>query len=68
MPPFPLSLQYRVAKRASELSTVGGRLLYSTCSLNPVEDEAVVARLLKGAGGALRLVDFGDKLPGDFDA
>ena len=26
---------------------VGGRMVYSTCSLNPIEDEAVVAELLR---------------------
>ena len=33
-----------------ELLEVGGRLVYSTCSLNPVEDEAVVQRLILEAG------------------
>lgn len=33
-----------------ELLEVGGRLVYSTCSMNPVEDEAVVQRLLMDAG------------------
>jgi 16S rRNA C967 or C1407 C5-methylase (RsmB/RsmF family) len=26
---------------------VGGMMVYSTCSLNPIEDEAVVAELIK---------------------
>jgi tRNA (cytosine34-C5)-methyltransferase len=35
-----------------ELLEVGGRLVYSTCSLNPLEDEAVVHRLILEAGKA----------------
>lgn len=30
-------------------------MAYSTCSLNPIEDEAVVAALLARAGGAVKL-------------
>ena len=43
-------IQYRILKRGIELLEVGGRLVYSTCSLNPVEDEAVVQRLILDAG------------------
>jgi hypothetical protein len=32
---------------------VGGRLVYSTCSLNPIEDEAVVAQILRLSRGAV---------------
>ena len=29
---------------------MGGKLVYSTCSLNPVEDEAVILTLIKQCG------------------
>lgn len=32
-------VQYRIARRGAELLDIGGRLVYSTCSLNPVENE-----------------------------
>ena len=43
-------VQYRILKRALELLEVDGRLVYSTCSLNPVEDEAVIQRMILDAG------------------
>ena len=42
---------------------VGGRMVYSTCTFNPIEDEAVVAELLIRCGGSLRLVDVDGQLP-----
>ena len=50
-------IQQKIAKRAALLLRPGGRLVYSTCSMNPIEDEAVVAELLRFSNGALRLVD-----------
>jgi len=57
-------VQYRIAKRGLELLAIGGRMVYSTCSFNPIEDEAVLARLLQDTGDSVRLVDIEDKLPG----
>jgi len=50
-------LQLHIALRGASLLKVGGLLVYSTCSLNPLEDEAVVAELLRRAKGCLELVD-----------
>jgi 16S rRNA C967 or C1407 C5-methylase (RsmB/RsmF family) len=41
---------------------VGGKLSYSTCSLNPIEDEAVVASALKQFAGCIELEEVA--LPG----
>jgi multisite-specific tRNA:(cytosine-C5)-methyltransferase len=41
-------LQLKILSRALELIKVGGVVCYSTCSLNPVEDEAVVAAAMLG--------------------
>ena len=60
-------LQLRLALRAIALLRVGGCLAYSTCSLNPAEDEAVVAELLRRCHGAVQVVDVrsGETLDGD---
>ena len=39
-------------------------MVYSTCSLNPVENEAVLHRLLIETGDSVRLVDCRDLVPG----
>ena len=44
---------------------VGGRVVYSTCSMNPVENEAVIATAVERCGGLtnVHLIDCSDKLP-----
>lgn len=50
-------LQLQIALAAASLLKPGGRMVYSTCSLNPLENEAVVAALLSHYKGGLQLVD-----------
>lgn len=46
-----IRLQLRILLRAMKLLKPQGRIVYSTCSLNPVENEAVVAAALKEQPG-----------------
>ena len=57
--------QVRILVRALQMLKVGGRVIYSTCSMNPVENEAVVAAAISRCGGSEKvgLVDCSDKLP-----
>ncbi|XP_010472227.1 PREDICTED: tRNA (cytosine(34)-C(5))-methyltransferase [Camelina sativa] len=57
------SLQIILAMRGLSLLKVGGKMIYSTCSMNPVEDEAVVAEILRRCGDSVELLDVSDKLP-----
>ncbi|CAD6984793.1 unnamed protein product [Tilletia controversa] len=62
-------LQVRILLRGLALLRDGGRLVFSTCSLNPVENEAVVAAALvefgalKKDGGEVHLVDVSHEIP-----
>lgn len=57
-------IQYRILKRGIELLEVGGRIVYSTCSLNPTENESVISRMLREAEGSVELINIADTLPG----
>jgi len=48
--------QYTLLCRGLDLLKVGGRLVYSTCSFNPIEDEAVVAAVLRRYGESITVV------------
>jgi hypothetical protein len=45
------SLQTRILQRAMRMLEPDGRIVYSTCSLNPVENEAVIAAALNSNPG-----------------
>ena len=57
-------LQLSIALRGARLTKVGGYMVYSTCSLNPMENESVVAELLRIGNGALVLEDPRDRMTG----
>lgn len=68
-PANPLGLhaiQVRILVRALQMLKVGGRVVYSTCSMNPVENEAVIASAIARCGGPsnVRIVDCSKDLPG----
>ncbi|KAJ9137235.1 Methyltransferase [Pleurostoma richardsiae] len=57
--------QVRILVRALQMLKVGGRVVYSTCSMNPVENESVVVRAIERCGGLenVELLDCSDQLP-----
>lgn len=58
-------IQVRILVRALQMLKVGGRVVYSTCSMNPVENEAVVATAIERCGGlsTVDLIDCTEALP-----
>ena len=57
--------QQRILVRALQMLKVGGRVVYSTCSMNPVENEAVIASAVERCGGLskVEIVDCSHLLP-----
>ena len=55
--------QFQILCRGIQLLKAGGTLVYSTCSLNPIENEAVVAAALAKFKDIIELVP-ADDLPG----
>lgn len=57
--------QVRILVRALQMLKPGGRVVYSTCSMNPVENESVVAAAVERCGGPdkVEILDCSDQLP-----
>lgn len=55
-------LQFKIVERGLEMLKVGGKLSYSTCSLNSIENEAVVAQVLQKYGQYVQVLKV--ELPG----
>lgn len=57
--------QVRILVRALQMLKPGGRVVYSTCSMNPVENESVVAAAIERCGiENVELLDCSNELPG----
>lgn len=58
--------QTRILVRALQMLKVGGKVVYSTCSMNPVENEAVIAAAIERCGGleTIDIIDSSESLPG----
>lgn len=49
-------IQFRLLEKALQLAKVGGRIVYSTCTFAPEENEAVVNRLLQEHGDCVKIL------------
>ncbi|ANQ05903.1 Uncharacterized protein PCOAH_00000320 [Plasmodium coatneyi] len=57
-------MQVSILKRSIELTKEGGNIVYSTCSLNPIENEAVICEVFNSVENrnCLKLINFGNEL------
>lgn len=57
--------QIRILVRALQLLKPGGKVVYSTCSMNPVENESVIAAAIERCSGPdnVEIQDCSDQLP-----
>lgn len=57
--------QVRILVRALQMLKPGGRVVYSTCSMNPVENESVIAAAIERCGNEnVEILDCSNELPG----
>ncbi|KAL8425711.1 hypothetical protein Efla_003089 [Eimeria flavescens] len=56
-------LQLQILLRGIKLCRIGGRIVYSTCAFNPIENEAVVRAAIMKSKGAVILEDCTEDLP-----
>ncbi|KAK9465092.1 S-adenosyl-L-methionine-dependent methyltransferase [Lipomyces arxii] len=56
-------VQINILTRGLHLLKPGGKLVYSTCSLNPIENEAVIGQVVRAWGGKVTIVDCRERLP-----
>ncbi|SOV12792.1 tRNA m5C-methyltransferase, putative [Plasmodium sp. gorilla clade G2] len=57
-------MQVNILKRSIELTKENGYIVYSTCSLNPIENEAVICEIFNSVENldCLKLIDFHNEL------
>jgi 16S rRNA C967 or C1407 C5-methylase (RsmB/RsmF family) len=53
--------QRAILLRGLEVTAVGGVCVYSTCSMNPIENEAVINSVVNQLEGAVEIVDCADR-------
>ena len=59
------NLQFKISSRAALLLKPGGRMIYSTCSIDPLENEIIVTKLLEKYDWLkVEKIDVSEKLPG----
>lgn len=54
--------QVSILENSVNICKVGGTIIYSTCAINPIENEAVIASVLEKYKNTLEIVDVSDKL------